>query len=123
MTSERQQIEAVLQVYFDGLYENDPAKIKQAFHECTHLFSADDGKLGDMSREVWIEKMRSRPSAKSTGQKRNDQIVSIDQTGPATALAKVHCQLPPRFFTDYLMLVKLADGWKIVSKTFHTEMR
>jgi len=33
----------------------------------------------------------------------------------------VHCQIPPRYFTDYLTFVKLAEGWRIVSKTFHTE--
>ena len=26
-------------------------------------------------------------------------------------------------FTDYLLLYKFADGWKIVSKTFHTHPR
>ena len=41
-------------------------------------------------------------------------------SSPTTAFAKVQCQIPPRYFTDYLTFVKLADGWKIVSKTFHT---
>jgi hypothetical protein len=51
---------------------------------------------------------------------REDFIVQIDRSSPTTAFAKVQCQIPPRYFTDYLTFVKLADGWKIVSKTFHT---
>ena len=32
----------------------------------------------------------------------------IDQSGPETALAKVACQIPPRYFTDYLAFLKTA---------------
>jgi hypothetical protein len=28
---------------------------------------------------------------------------------------------PPRFFTDYLTLARLGEGWIIVGKTFHTD--
>jgi len=35
-----------------------------------------------------------------------------------TALAKVECAIPPRYFTDYLSFLKGEDGWKIVSKSF-----
>ncbi len=121
--SDRQQIEAVLQVYLDGLYENDPKKIAMAFHPVSHLFSVADGKLVDLPREAWFERMNGRPSAKSQGLPRQDWIVTIDQSGPATAFVKVNCQLPPRYFTDYLTLTKLEDGWRIVSKTFHTDQR
>jgi hypothetical protein len=47
----------------------------------------------------------------------------LDQSGPETALAKVACQIPPRYFTDYLVLLKTAQGWKIVSKVFRTDIR
>ena len=51
------------------------------------------------------------------------RIVTIDQSGPATAFAKVECALPPRFFVDYLTLLKTKDGWRIVAKAFKTETR
>ena len=123
MTSDLHDIEQVLQTYFDGLYEGDTAKLGQAFHEVAHLFSVEDGKLADMSRAEWFELVRSRPSAQSRDLRRRDWVVQIDRSGPTTAFAKVHCQIPPRYFTDYLTLVKLADGWKVVSKTYHTETR
>jgi putative lumazine-binding protein len=123
MTTDRQQIDAVLQTYFDGVYENDRAKIAQAFHECCHLYSVREGKLVDLSRQAWFEVLAKLPSAKTEGQPRHDWIVTVDQSGPATAFAKVNCQLPPRYFTDYLTLAKLAEGWRIVSKTYHTDMR
>jgi hypothetical protein len=91
------------------------------FHDVAHLFSVTDGKLGDMSREQWFDMVRSRKSAQSQDLKRHDWVVQIDRSSLTTAFAKVQCQIPPRYFTDYLTFVKLADGWRIVSKTFHTE--
>ena len=51
---------------------------------------------------------------------RRDRIVSIDFSGPGTAFAKVECQLPPRYFTDYLTLLKADGRWQVISKSFHT---
>ena len=121
MSSEVAAIEKVLQVYFDGLYEGDTKKLGEAFHPSSHLYSAGgDGKAADWPRTDWFKMVEGRPSAKSKGSVRADRIVSIDFSGPTTAIAKVECQIPPRYFTDYLTFVKLAEGWKIVSKTFHT---
>ena len=39
-----------------------------------------------------------------------------------TALAKLNCAIPPRYFTDYLTLLKLDGRWQIVSKSFRSEI-
>ncbi|MGA9866191.1 MAG: nuclear transport factor 2 family protein [Acetobacteraceae bacterium] len=117
-------IHQLLGVYLDGLYEGDTDKLGRVFHECAHLFApGEDGALLDWPRAQWFDMVRSRPSPRSRDLKRNDFVVTIDRSGPATAFAKLHCAVPPRFFTDYLTLVKLAEGWRIVSKTYHTDMR
>jgi hypothetical protein len=121
MPSDLTEIERALQTYFDGLYEGDTDKLASVFHEVAHLFGATDGKLNDLPRAEWFEAVRNRKSAQSQDLPRRDWIVQIDRSGPTTAFAKVQCQIPPRYFTDYLTFVKLAEGWKIVSKTFHTD--
>jgi hypothetical protein len=123
MSSDLHDIEELLQTYFDGLYAGDTSKLARAFHPVAHLFSSEDGQLADMSQEQWFALVEGRQSAQSRDLPRRDWVVQIDRSGPHTAFAKVHCQIPPRYFTDYLTLVKLADGWKIVSKTYHTETR
>jgi len=116
-------IEAVLHTYFDGLYEGDTAKLDAAFHPCAHLYSDKDGVVQDLPREDWFSWVRSRENPKAKGLAREDRILMIDQSGPETALAKVACQIPPRYFTDYLVLLKTQQGWKIVSKVFRTDLR
>ena len=123
MASDLHDLEHAVQTYFDGLYEGDTAKLAAVFHEESHLFSVTDGKLDDLPRARWFEMVKGRPSARSRDLPRHDWIVHIDRSSPNTAFVKVNCQIPPRFFTDYLTFVKLADGWKVISKTFHTETR
>ena len=121
MSSDVAEVEKVLQVYFDGLYEGDTKKLGAAFHPASHLYSAaPDGKAVDMPRADWFKMVEGRPSAKSKGSERRDRIVSIDFSGPATAFAKVECQIPPRYFTDYLTLLKADGRWQVISKSFHT---
>lgn len=116
-------IEAVLQTYFDGLYEGDTDKLAAAFHPCAHLYWDKDGVVQDLPREDWFAMVRSRPSAKANGLPRADRILMLDQSGPECAVAKVACQLPPRYFNDYLVFLKTAEGWKIVSKVYRFDLR
>jgi hypothetical protein len=123
MAGEIEAIEKVVWTYLDGLYEGDAGKIARAFHEGSHLYSMHEGGVADLPREKWLEMVRGRPSPKSKGLKRTDRIVSVDLSGPETAFVKLECSIPPRYFTDYLTLLKLNDGWRVVSKTFRTDVR
>lgn len=117
-------ITACVQTYLDGLHEGDAAKIAAAFHPCAHLYSlADDGTVADVPREEWLARVRARPSPTATGLARHDRILAVDQNGPDAACVKLECAIPPRFFTDYLLLLRGAEGWRIVAKSFRTEIR
>ena len=123
MSNEITAIEQVVQTYFDGLYEGDTRKLAAAFHEVSHLYSMTPEGVQDLPRAKWFEMIEGRRSGKAQGLARRDRIVSIDMSGPEAALVKVECQLPPRYFTDYLMLLKGRDGWKIVSKSFRFDVK
>ena len=120
MSSDVAEVEKVLQTYFDGLYEGNTQKLGQAFHPASHLYSVGaDGKAADFPRTDWFKMVESRKSAKDSGSERRDRIVSIDFSGPGTAFAKVECQIPPRYFTDCLTLLKSDGRWQVISKSFH----
>jgi Putative lumazine-binding len=123
MKQDRSTIEAVIKLYFDGLYEGDAEKLAEAFDPSADLRWQEKGELKVLKVPDWFEMVRKRPSAKAEGKARDDFIVTIDQSDDTTAFIKVRCQLPPRYFTDYLIALKLVDGWKIVSKTYRFDMR
>ena len=123
LNQEMAQVEKVVWTYLDGLHEGDANKLSAAFHEVSHLYALGPDGVTDLPRADWLKMVAGRPSPKSQGLERTDRIVSIDFSGPETACVKVECAVPPRYFTDYLTLLKLKDGWRIVSKTFRTTVR
>ena len=120
---ERQAIEQAIQTYFDGLYEGDADKLASVFHETSALTYEQDGQLVVLPLAQWLKAVRERPSPKSKGLARDDAILQIDQSGPTTAFVTVRCQIPPRYFTDYLSLLKIGGRWGVAQKVFATEVR
>ncbi|MGE0751587.1 MAG: nuclear transport factor 2 family protein [Variibacter sp.] len=121
---DRAAIEALLATYLDGVYESNADKFLTIFHPAAHLYFLDEaGKVTDWPRDHWLDMVRKRTSPKSQGHPRHDRIVHIDQSGPASAFAKVECAAPPRFFVDYLSLLKTNEGWRIIAKVFKAETR
>ena len=115
-------ITALLKEYLDGLYEGDLSKFDKVFHPDSRLYSTNGETVTDLPREQYFEMIRGRKSPQAQGLKRHDRIVSIHKAGPNTALATVECAMPPRYFTDYLTLMCDAGGWRIISKSFHTDV-
>ena len=62
-----------------------------------------------------------RASPASRNESRTDRIVSIELAGPVTAFARVECSIAPKFFSDFLTLIKLEGRWQIITKVFHFE--
>ena len=122
-SDDRKAIEQSVQTYLDGLYEGDADKLAGVFHETSALTYEQDGKLTVLPRDQWLKWVRERGSPQSKGLARDDAILQVDQAGPSTALVKVKCQIPPRYFTDYLSLLKIDGRWVVAQKVFATVVR
>ena len=123
MSTDRSSVEAVVQDYFDALYEGDADKMSTVFDASADLRWVEKGQLQVLTVPDWLDRIRKRPSGKAEGKAREDFIVTIDRSDDNTAFVKVRCQLPPRYFTDYLVAMKLSDGWKIVSKSYRYDLK
>jgi len=123
VSADRSSVEAVVQGYFDALHEGDADKLGAIFHPSADLRWVEDGELKILTMADWLSLVRKRPSAKAEGKPREDFIVTVDRSDDNTAFVKVRCQLPPRYFTDYLVAMRLKDGWQIVSKSFRYDLR
>ena len=122
MDDERQAIQATVQLYLDGLYEGDAEKLAASFHPTSALTYEADGKITILPRDEWLAAVRARPSPQSQGLLRHDEILTIDQSSPTAAFVKLKCAIPPRFFTDYLSLLKVDGRWQVAQKVFATEV-
>ena len=123
MAYDRSSVEKVVQLYFDGLYEGDADKLGAAFHPTADLRWQEKGDLKILTVPDWLAWVRKRPSGKAEGKKREDFVVTIDKSDDNTAFIKVRCQLPPRYFTDYLVAFNLSGDWTIVSKSYRYDLK
>jgi hypothetical protein len=120
---DRSSVEAVIRNYFDGLHGNDADKLGAIFHPTADLRWQEDGALKVLTVPDWLAMVRSRAAKNVPPKPRDDFVVTIDRSDDSTAFIKVRCQLPPRYFTDYLIAMKLSDGWTIVSKSYRYDVR
>lgn len=121
MTPERVAVEAVLNRYFDGLYYSDADALRGVLHPRAHYVTVTDGGLTYHTVETYLSVVATRPSPASRDEARADRIVSVDFAGPVTARAHVECCIGPKFFTDFLTLIRDGGEWRIISKVFHYE--
>jgi hypothetical protein len=123
MSTDTDLISAVIaEGYFNGAFNGlDTAAMKRAFHRDFAIFSADGDALARYPIGTWIGAIEQRKAAAGfdvSSARRSCRIVQLDVTGAAAA-AKIEIDRDGlRLYTDYLSLLRFADGWKIVAKVY-----
>ncbi len=119
--SDQQQIQGVIQTYFDCMYESDPDKTRQAFHPNARI----TGYLADGFHEMTVEDFAGfvaaqQPSPKEKGEAEVLEVVSLDIAGD-TAVARVRDDYLGMSFLDTLSFLRVDGQWSIYNKLFHVE--
>jgi len=119
---DRQQIEHMVQRYFDGLYNSSGEDIEATFHPDAMItgFMSDTGEMAAMTCEKFIAFVEAQASPASTGEPYELAIIAIDMAGQVAA-AKVIDRYLGKSFTDYLSLVRDDKGWRIYNKLWHAD--
>ncbi|GAB4233814.1 MAG: hypothetical protein Tsb0034_07210 [Ekhidna sp.] len=107
-------IREVLMDYIEGTANGEPERLKRAFHPDFNLYSTtENDELRIWEGEDYISRIQPGKKANRIG-----RIISVDYEGIA-ATAKVEIVVPGwRVFTDYFLLVKYQENWKIVHKSY-----
>jgi hypothetical protein len=123
MSGDLTEIAAVLETYFVGFYEGNVDKLKSVFNPACHLYSAAVTPMMDSDMEAVYDRVNNRVRPSVRGDARDDGILTIDQSAPECAFAKVYICLGDQHFTDYLTLLKIDGTWSIITKTFTAQPR
>jgi Putative lumazine-binding len=113
---ERAGIEAVVTDYLEGMIWNDPERLRRAMHPLCMQSGHYKGQFEFCDRDAFIESLESEKTVEP-GTPFEAAIVPIDMTGDV-AVVKVTSECLGTSFTDYLMLIKLGNRWRIVMKAF-----
>jgi hypothetical protein len=114
-----QTIASAINGYFDLMYDADDNQFPQVFHGACLVHGMRDGKLIAWSASEFRDVIRSRPSPAALKSPRNQEILSIEQTAPELAAAKVRVRIGQTGFVDHLTFHCLDGKWLITSKAFH----
>jgi hypothetical protein len=115
------ELRAAVDVYFRALYACDVSLLDAVFHPASTLFDVDEGAIVVDPFPAWREVVANRPSPKSVGQQRDEEIVSITWLSEKAASVHVQLRVLNSIFVDHLSFVNGPDGWRIVAKVWHLE--
>ena len=121
--SDREAIEAAVQIYFESMHESDPGKVYAVFHPRARItgYSFANGALAEMTRGDFADFVHSQqPSPRAKGDAVLLEILSIEIHGK-TASVRVRDGYIGLEFVDSLNFLKVGDDWLIYNKLFHTE--
>ena len=110
--------------YFNGAFnELDTKNMREGFHSDFAIFSAKGTEISRYPIDVWIkgiEKRKNDPKFDKSKALMDCKIVNLDLTGGCAAAKIEITKDGKRVYTDYLSLLKFADGWKIVAKVYQS---
>ncbi len=122
LDSDKEAIKKVIEkAYINGIHGNqDLDKIKIGFHQDFTMFVLNDNKIDKVNVSEWLDRIakmkNENPDLWESKTSRNFRL--IDATRNA-AMAKLDVYKgATHFSTDYMLLYKFEEGWKIVSKIF-----
>jgi len=119
--SNEKQIEDIIQIYFDCMYESSAEKTHSAFHPNAKITGYLEDGLHEMTVSDFANFVESQsPSAKEKGEAIRIDILSISIAGN-TAVAQVRDDYLGMTFLDTLSFLKDGEKWSIYNKLFHVE--
>ena len=118
-------IQVITDAYINGVHAKpDAAAMRRGFHPDFRMLVLGDGKMTAVTLDEWAGRVeKAAASATAPRPAIKSEFPQVDIAGPAASVRVEVWRDGTHTFTDYLLLYKFADGWKIVSKTYYSHPR
>jgi hypothetical protein len=120
-SNDEEVIRQVIQTsYINGIQNGGSAEdIRKGFHPSFTMLRLVENEIKPLPIEEWISNIeKNNAKNEPAPPKAEGKFISIDITGTAAVVKLDLFRNNKRTFTDYLVLYKFNEGWKIVSKTY-----
>jgi hypothetical protein len=114
-TSDEQDVRGVVNQYFRGHATGDPAEMRKAFLPTAHIEGIREGKFVSWTAEEYCSRFSGKPAADEASRKRTIDRVDVSGSAAMASATLVHGQTT---FTDYFVLLKVDNTWKIANKVY-----
>ncbi len=110
-----------LEAYIQGHRTGDASFMEKAFHPTARMTYMSDSGMVTVPITEYIARMRSA-GVRATPDTFARKIAVLDVVGTA-GVGRIDMTLGTGTISDYMTVLKFADGWKIVNKSFHRTAR
>lgn len=114
---DQQEILAILDKYFKGVYHGDVELLRSVFHPKATLFAEVRGQPYFKLLEEYLAGVANRQSPQELGEPFRMKTTSVERIHNI-AFAKLHCPMLGFNYYDYLSFVRHDGKWSIVNKLF-----
>jgi hypothetical protein len=121
MSLTEEQIKAIkpIEQYFLGHANDDATFMRRAFLPTAHIESVRDGVFTSWPLDEYCKRFNHQPASDEAVRKRTIDWIEVKGTAACAKVTLVHGST---VFTDYFVLLKTSEGWKIANKAFHGDI-
>lgn len=111
----------VTSAYVEGIQNRGSIDdIRKGFHPSFNMLRMVENEIKPLPIEEWIANIeKSKKENPAQPARTEGRFLNVDITGNAAVVKLELFRENRKTFTDYLVLYKFAEGWRIVSKTFY----
>jgi hypothetical protein len=107
---------ALMDDYFNLAYEPKSRNFDDVFHPSCLVQWLQEGELNTLTSPDYAALIHGRPSPQSTGEPRDEAILSMENISESLSTATVRVRIGKKLFNDHFVLQKVKGGWRITTK-------
>ena len=121
MSKDYAEINTLMELYFEGLYQADSAMLRRVFHPNLAYVCATKGDPLYLDLETYMARIDKRVAPAQSADPRDETVLDISIGTPEMAKVTARMMLMGRSYLDFLTLLKTDQGWRVISKIFAYE--
>ena len=114
--TQTQAVVALIDDYFNFAYEPKSRDFDKIFHPSCLVQWLNEGQLQTMSSLDYAALVRGRPSPQSTGEPREEAILSMENISDSLSTATLRVRIGKKLFNDHFVMHKIEGAWLIANK-------
>jgi hypothetical protein len=118
--SAQEGIRVAINHYFKGHATGDASHMRKAFLPTAHIEGIREGKFTSWTLDEYCANFKGNPAADETARVRTIDLIDISGN---SAMAKATLVHGATVFTDYFVLLKVGDEWRIANKVYHARRK
>ena len=114
-SAEEMAVCTAIEQYFLGHARDDAAPMRRAFLPTAHIESMRDGVFTSWTLDVYCERFKGQPAVDEDTRRRRIDWLQVAGNAACARITLVHGTTT---FTDFFVLLKTAESWRIANKAF-----